>query len=154
MLRYLKFAYDLVDGSPQRTFESREVDQQVGLDDDQIRRIRRDLVNQGLLVDQGAESFSLRLPAIHQVEETRLDEGRADLVDPRREERGSYVRTLHELADGDTSEDVDVEELQQELGFDPDVEKRTREYLDEASLIEERGGTVRITAQGAEWAEG
>ncbi len=152
-LQYLEFAYDEVDGSPQRSFSRRDVEDRLGLSEDRKRSVRRDLINRGLIADEGKESFSLRLPAIHHVEETRLDEGQSEEVDERREERGTYVRTLHELVDGDTAVQVDLGEVQEELGFEGDREVRTREYLDEAGLIEADEDQVRITRDGAGWVE-
>lgn len=151
--QYLEFAYDEVDGSPQRTFTQRDVEERLGLSPDRKREIRRDLINRGLIQDEGKSSYSLRLPAVHSVEEARLNEGRQDEVDQRREERGTYVRTLHELVDGDTGTSLALDELQDEIELAPSAEKRAREYLDEAALIEAGDTTVRLTEQGANWAQ-
>lgn len=154
-LQYLDIAYDLVDGSPTRSFSVQDVEQKLGLDDDRARSMRRDLLNTGLLADEGGgEQLRLRLPAIHRVEEVRLEEGRQDAVDERREQRGSYLRVLHELADGDTRTEVELDELREELDMDMTVEQRTREYLAEAELIAETDDDgVTITATGADWVE-
>ncbi len=150
--QYLEFAYDEVDGSPQRTFEQRTIEDRLGVPPNQKRDIRRDLINRGMLQDEGKGTFSLRLPAIHHVEETRLNEGQQDEVDQRREERGTYVRTLHELAKGDPNTSIDLADLQDEMEMDPPAEKRAREYLDEAMLIDADEKTVRLTQEGADWA--
>lgn len=153
-LQYLEFAYEEVDGSPKRSFSKRDVEDRLGLAEDRKRDVRRDLINRGMIADQGKGTFSLRLPAIHHVEEVRLDEGDAEVVDERREERGSYLRTLHELAEGDVDARVEIDDLREELELGGTREKRAREYLDEAGLIEAFEDEVRLTQQGAGWVEG
>lgn len=153
-LQYLEFAYDEVDGSPKRSFSRRDVEDRLGLSEDRKRDVRRDLINRGMMADQGKGSFSLRLPAIHHVEEMRLNEGDTEVVDERREERGTYLRTLYDLADSDPSARVPLEDLQEEFEFGGDRERRAREYLDEAGLIEDFEEEVRLTREGAGWVEG
>jgi hypothetical protein len=150
---YLEFAYDEVDGSPQRSFQRRDVEDRLGLSDDAKRDVRRDLVNRGLIAGEGTEAFRLRLPAIHHVEEARLEGGRREEVDARREERGTYVRTLHDLAEGAAGIDVELDDLQEELEMGGEAERRAREYLDAAGLIEEGDEAVRLTPDGEAWAE-
>lgn len=150
--RYLEIAYEEVDGSPFEEVSSQQIGRKLGVDDDRQRRIERDLINQGLLQDAGADSFRLRLPAIHHVEEQWLEEGRKDVVDERRKQRGDYVRELYQLADEDPSIAVPVPDLQEQLPFAAQVERRTREYLAAAGLIEVDEDRVTLTKQGAEWA--
>lgn len=150
--RYLEIAYEEVDGSPFQEVSSQQIGRKLGVDDDRQRRIERDLINQGLLQDAGASSFRLRLPAVHYVEEAWLDEGRQELVDERRKERGDYVRELYQLADEDPSIAVPISDLQEQLPFSSKVERRTREYLTAAGLVEEEDERVVLTKQGAEWA--
>lgn len=153
--RYLEAAYDLVDGSPQQTFAVREVQSKVGLPDDAERDVRQQLADRGLLRDEGRETFRLAVPAIHQVEQTRMDQGRQAEVDERREERGDYVRTLYDLADEDPDESVNLDEIREEMGVGTDVERRTREYLLAAGLIDQPSdNAVTLTKQGAEWVQG
>lgn len=153
-MNYLEFAYDEVDGSPLRSFQTRDVEDRLGLSDDRKRELRRDLVNRGLLADEGKDAFSLRLPAIHQVEETRLDQGKTEEVDVRREDRGAFVRTLHELADGELSVEIPIEDMQEELEMSGEAERRAREYLHAAGLIEVTDDSVLLTPEGADWVEG
>lgn len=152
--QYLDIAYDVVDGSPQAAFDQNEVENKLGMDEDRKRQTLRELENRGLVEDEGGTRYRLTLPAIHQVEQVRLEAGRDSEVDPRREERGTYVRTLYDVADGDPDAPVKVETLFEELGFEPEIEQRTREYLAAAGLIDaDDAGTVRITADGAGWVE-
>lgn len=149
--RYLEAAYQETDGDPDETVDPQRISQKTGLGDDRERQVRRKLTDKGLLVPEGS-GFRLSLPAIHSVEQAWLDAGRDALVDERREQRGTYVRALYDLTDGDTAVEVALNEIQDELGMDPAVERRTRSYLDQAGLIDAQGETVRITQQGADWA--
>lgn len=152
--QYLDIAYDVVDGSPEMAFDQNEVENKLGMDEDRKRRTLRELENRGLVEDEGGTRYRLTLPAIHQVEEARLAAGRSSEVDPRREQRGTYVRTLYNVADGDPETPVKVETLFEELGFEPEVEERTRDYLAAAGLIEaDDAGKVQITRDGADWVE-
>lgn len=151
--RYLEIAYDEVEGSPLQDVSSQQIGMKLGVDDDEQRRIERDLINRGFLQDAGADTFRLRLPAVHHVEEQWLESGEEDLVDERRKQRGDYVRELYELADEDPTIDVPVSELQEQLPFSAAVERRTREYLTAAGLVEAQDNKVQLTRQGAEWVQ-
>lgn len=153
-MRYLDVAYEIVDGSPKRSFHVSEVERKLGLDDETRREVRRFLEDRGLLASEGADEFRLRVPAIHEVEEWRLEEGQDELVDERREERGTYLRTLYEVVDGDTTLAVSLDEVQEELELDGAIETRTREYLTAAGLVASpEDGKLEFTETGAEWAK-
>lgn len=153
--RYLDAAYELVDGSPRRTFAVRQVQSKVGLPDDHERDIRQQLADRGLLRDEGKDTFGLTVPAIHQVEQTRVEQGREDEVETISEQRGNYVRVVYDLADGSASEPIPLSEIQQELAFGGDDERRTREYLLAAGLLgTEDGNAIVLTPRAVEWVEG
>lgn len=151
-LRFLEIAYEEADGSPKSTVSSQAVGRKLGTDEDRQRRIERSLMDRGLLEDAGS-GYRLRIPAIHSVEEQRLEEGREEIVDERREQRGDYVRELFDLAEEDPTMSVSLSDLKEQLAMAADVEKRTREYLVAAGLVAvEDEDHVRLTKQGAEWA--
>jgi len=153
-MRYLDVAYEIVDGSPKRSFHVGEVERKLGLDDETRREVRRFLTDRGLLASEGADEYRLRVPAIHEVEEWRLEEGLDEVVDERREERGTYMRTLFDVLDGDTMGIADLDEVQEELDLDGAVETRTREYLTAAGLLSvPEDGELAFTDTGAEWAK-
>lgn len=150
-LRFLEIAYEEADGSPMKTVSSQAVARKLGSDEDRQRRMERDLMDRGLLEDAGS-GYRLRIPAIHSVEEQRLEEGREDVVDDRRQQRGDYVREVFDLADEDPTMVVPLSDLQEQLPMAADVEKRTREYLAAAGLLEVEDKQLRLTKEGAEWA--
>lgn len=149
--RFLEIAYEESDGSPLRTVSSEEIGRRLGTDEDRQRRIERSLMDRGLITDEGS-GYRLRIPAVHAVEEQRLEGGRQDVVDERREQRGDYVRELFDLAEEDPTLAVPLSDLQEQLPFGADVESRTREYLAAAGLVVVEDDDVRLTKQGAEWA--
>lgn len=149
-LRYLDIAYEESDGSPMRVVASEDVARRLGADDERQRRLERSLMDRGLIEDAGT-GYRLRLAAIHAVEEERLEEGRQEIVDERREQRGDYVRELYALADEDPTVSVPLSDLQEQLPFGAAVELRTREYLLAAGLIEVDDDHVTLTQQGADW---
>lgn len=153
MVTYLEVAYDLVEADPSTAFDQNQVENKLGMDEDVKRHTLRDLENRGLVTHEGGTQYRLTLPAIHSVEEHRLAEGRDAEVDPLREERGDYVRTVFDLAEGDPTASVPTNSVLTEMELTPTVERRTRAYLVEAGLLEEAGeGEVRLSEAGAEWA--
>lgn len=149
-IRFLEIAYEEADGSPLNTVSGQAIARKLGTDDDRQRRIERDLMDRGLLEDAGS-GYRLRIPAIHSVEEQRLEEGREEIVDERRQQRGDYVRELYDLADEDPTIAVPLADLKEQLTMAADVEKRTREYLEAAGLVEVVDEQVQLTKQGADW---
>lgn len=149
-IRFLEIAYEEADGSPLTTVSSQALARKLGTDEDRQRRMERDLMDRGLLEDAGS-GYRLRIPAIHSVEEQRLEEGRDEVVDERRQQRGDYVRELYDLADEDPTVAVPLSDLKEQLTMAADVEKRTREYLVAAGLLVAEDDRVQLTEQGAEW---
>jgi hypothetical protein len=151
-IRFLEIAYEEADGSPMSTVSSQAVGRKLGTDEDRQRRLERDLMDRGLLEDAGS-GYRLRIPAIHGVEEQRLEEGREEVVDERRQQRGDYVREVYDLADEDPTLAVPLSDVKEQLAMAADVEKRTREHLEAAGLVVvDEEDHVQLTKQGAEWA--
>ncbi len=153
-VEYLDAAYELVDGSPQRAFDTQKIRSRLGVPDRVERDLRRTLTDKGLLRSEG-DRYRLTVPAIHEVEQVRLEQGLEDEVEARSQARGDYVRAVYDLVDGAPGEAVDLSEIQEELELDAEAEKRTREYLLAADLIEATDGSdIALTPRAVDWVEG